>query len=84
MTRAGFVDVTHDDLTAQVRRTWAVASYRLLAALSTDRSTRTFLLHGPAEHRVFARSVLRICAAYAVGAMKYGLFAGTAKAVSAG
>jgi tocopherol O-methyltransferase len=75
--RAGFAGATWDDWSARVRRTWAICSYRLVAAIATDRRYRQLLLRGPAEHRTFARCVLRIGMAYAVGAMQYGLFAAT-------
>jgi tocopherol O-methyltransferase len=74
---AGFVDVGWEDWSEQVRRTWAICAYRMVTAVATRRRYRSALLRGPEACRVFARCVLRIGAAYAVGAMKYGMFAAT-------
>jgi tocopherol O-methyltransferase len=74
---AGFVDVQATDLSMQVRRTWTICARRLAWAVATKPRYRAFLLSGESEHRVFALTVFRIGLAYAVGAMKYGLFEGT-------
>ncbi|MGD0680218.1 MAG: class I SAM-dependent methyltransferase, partial [Polyangiaceae bacterium] len=71
---AGFANVTYEELTAKVRRTWAIAVARLVAAVSSRPRYRAFLRSDASAHRIFALTVLRIGAAYAVGAMKYGLF----------
>jgi tocopherol O-methyltransferase len=74
---AGFVDVACEDWTRKVRRTWAICARRLVGAVAMQPRYRAFLLNGSSEHRVFAFTVLRILAAYAVGAMKYGFFEAT-------
>jgi tocopherol O-methyltransferase len=73
---AGFVDVTFEDLTAAVSRTWTVALRRLAGRfLSDPRYLRYALDRGHGE-RVFLATMPRIAAAYATGAMRYGLFTG--------
>jgi tocopherol O-methyltransferase len=75
--RAGFVDLTFEDWTRNVRRTWVICARRLVEAVATRPRYLAFLLRGSSEHRIFALTVLRIGAAYAVGAMKYGFFEAT-------
>ncbi|HXX66288.1 MAG TPA: class I SAM-dependent methyltransferase [Polyangiaceae bacterium] len=70
----GFVDVTFEDLTAKVQRTWTLCAARVARAVAFDRTARSFLFRGSSEHRIFALTVLRILSAYRLGAMKYGLF----------
>ena len=77
LTGAGFIDVAWADWSERVRRTWSICAYRLVTAIATRQRYRSALLRCPDEGRVFARCVLRIGAAYAVGAMKYGMFAAT-------
>jgi tocopherol O-methyltransferase len=74
---AGFVDVASTDWSTKVRRTWAICARRLAWAVATKPRYRAFLVGGESEHRVFALTVFRIGVAYAVGAMKYGLFEAT-------
>lgn len=72
---AGFDAVAHDDLSRAVARTWTVCIRRLAAALASDaHGARRFLLDRRQSERVFAATLLRIRAAYAVGALRYGLF----------
>lgn len=70
----GFVDVTFEDLTAKVQRTWTLCAARVAQAVARDRTARTFLFRGSSDNRIFALTVLRILAAYRLGAMRYGLF----------
>lgn len=77
LSGSGFTDVTFEDLTARVDRTWTVCAARTAMAIARDRAAQAFLFRNTSENRVFALTVLRILAAYRLGAMKYGLFDAT-------
>lgn len=70
----GFTEITFEDLTPKVERTWTLCAGRVAGAVVRDRAARAFVLRGTSQNRVFALTVLRIFAAYRLGAMKYGLF----------
>ena len=70
----GLVPVYYEDLSAKVSRTWTLCLFRLAAKLATDRRYQEFVFSGKSENREFAKTLLRIRAAYATGAMRYGLF----------
>lgn len=72
MLAAGLVDVTYEDLTQKVKKTWPTIVGRMTNRLFTDPEARRFLRYGP--NREFARTVLRIWIAYNTGSMRYGLF----------
>ncbi len=72
---AGFVDVSHEDLTERVSRTWRLCAARMLGSLKTLKAWR-YLLDGRKSERRFALTVMRILVAYRVGALRYGLFRG--------
>jgi tocopherol O-methyltransferase len=65
------------DLADKVRRTWPICIRRLALRTLTRREYRAFLLDNRNENRVFALTAFRIWAAYAVGAMRYGVFSAT-------
>ena len=71
---AGMLVERFDDLTPQVARTWSMAVRRLARAMLADPRYREALLDTALDSRVFALTVLRIRLAYAVGAMRYGMF----------
>lgn len=73
---AGFVDVALEDVTQRVARTWWTCARRVAAAAAHPSSLR-YLLDRRNTERRFALSVLRIAAAYRVGAMRYGLVTAT-------
>lgn len=86
-TGAGFAVVSVEDLTARVSRTWTICARRVLGKLFTDPRYARFLLDRRAPDRVFAMTLLRLIAAYRVGAMRYCLLVfrkddGKASAVS--
>ena len=62
-----------EDLSAQVRRTWAICAGRVARKLLTHRPYRRYLLDARAKNRIFALSLVRIWIAYATGSMQYGL-----------
>lgn len=68
------VPVYYEDLSDRVSRTWTLCLLRLAAKLATDRRYQEFVFTGKSENREFAKTLLRIRAAYATGAMRYGLF----------
>lgn len=61
-----------EDWSARVARTWTVCIARAAHRLATDPDARRFVREAP--ERVFARALVRIRAAYTVGAMRYGYF----------
>ncbi len=63
-----------EDLTSRVARTWSVCLARLAKGLLRDRRYRAYLLDRRRPNRVFALTLLRLRAAYAVGALRYGVF----------
>jgi tocopherol O-methyltransferase len=69
---AGLVVTAFEDLTTHVARTWTVCIRRSLARGVVDGAVRGYLVRG--RHRVFLRTMFRMRAAYAVGALRYGSF----------
>lgn len=76
MQNAGFLDVACEDLTAAVARTWTVCLRRLAARFVSDARYLRFALDRRRSERIFLATMLRIAAAYATGAMRYGIFVG--------
>jgi tocopherol O-methyltransferase len=72
-TEAGFIVDGFEDLSARVRRTWALCASRVAKKLLTHSRYRRYLLDARATNRIFALSLPRIWAAYATGSMRYGL-----------
>lgn len=64
-----------EDVSASVRRTWSICLARILPALIRHPEYLRFLLNSQARNRVFLITIVRIWFAYAVGAMRYGIFA---------
>lgn len=85
---AGFERITFEDLTANVRRTWSVCLGRIAGRIVSDPRYLRYAVRARNTERVFLLTMLRILAAYRVGAMRYGLFVahapGTASAADAG
>jgi tocopherol O-methyltransferase len=75
-SRAGLVVDGFEDLSARVRRTWALCTGRVARKLLTHPRYRRFLLNAHARNRIFALSVPRIWIAYLTGSMRYGLMTG--------
>lgn len=72
-SHAGFVVDGFEDLSARVRRTWALCTGRVAKKLLTHPRYRRYLLDARAKNRIFALSVPRIWIAYLTGSMRYGL-----------
>jgi tocopherol O-methyltransferase len=73
LASAGFGNIEAQDLTRAVRRTWDVCISRTLGRMLTSPGfARQFAGQG-SEGRVFFPAMIRIKAAYAIGAMRYGV-----------
>ena len=73
---AGFEAVTFEDLSAAVARTWTVCLRRVAWKFVSDARYLRYMLRSTSEERGFLATMFRIRAAYACGAMRYGLFVG--------
>lgn len=62
------------DVSDQVKKTWPLCIARFLKGLATKPSYRRFLLQPANRDRVFARTILRLWAAYETKSMRYGIF----------
>lgn len=74
LTMAGFQNICHRDLTAQVKKTWAVCGWRVAKGFFTNPRLRAFLLSQDSQNRAFAKTVFRLWMAYQTGNMSYGIF----------
>jgi tocopherol O-methyltransferase len=72
-SNAGLMVDGFEDLSARVRRTWALCTGRVATKLLTHSRYRRYLLDARARNRIFALSVPRIWIAYLTGSMRYGL-----------
>ncbi len=63
-----------EDLTGRVKATWPHCALALGARLLREKRYRRFLASRLSRNRVFARTLLRIWAAYELGAMRYLVF----------
>ncbi len=70
---AGFEVTSFTDVSSKVSRTWSLVVRRMLARLTWDREAWKFLTSGR-RNIVFAKTTMRIAAAYRLGAMRYGIF----------
>ncbi|HEX9953509.1 MAG TPA: methyltransferase domain-containing protein [Rubricoccaceae bacterium] len=71
---AGLVVEREEDWSRAVAQTWTVVARRVARGIATDARYRRFLRDASQRERAFAFTVLRIRAAYATGAMRYGFF----------
>jgi tocopherol O-methyltransferase len=71
---AGLVVEREEDWSRAVARTWTVVAGRVARGIATDARYRRFLRDATQRERAFVLTVLRIRAAYATGAMRYGFF----------
>lgn len=76
MVDAGLQVSSDEDLSRRVAPTWTVSARRVMGGLMRSQEYRRFLFSSGVVDRVFALTVLRIRLAYALGSMRYGLFAG--------
>lgn len=73
MLQTGFGKISYEDLTVNVRKTWAICGYRMLRELK-NREFRHFIFKQKPADRIFAKSVFRILFAYQTKSMVYGIF----------
>jgi tocopherol O-methyltransferase len=76
LAAAGFQDLGFEDLTCEVKKTWRICALRCVTRISTHQFLRQRFFDSTFPNRVFAKTVLRIWLAYALGSMRYGLFSG--------
>lgn len=74
MQKAGFCEVKFEDISKQVRKTWALCGIRLLDGLLKKKSFRKTIRDRSFKDRIFALTVFRIWMAYYTGSMRYILF----------
>ena len=63
-----------EDLSARVRKTWSICLVRVLRNVFRRPQYRRFLFSAGARNRIFLVTIVRIWLAYAVGAIRYGIF----------
>ena len=71
---AGFTLLRYDDISREVRRTWAICAGRAARRLATDRAFRRFAFARTTKNRSFMLSVPRLMVALRTGSMRYGVF----------
>jgi tocopherol O-methyltransferase len=74
---AGLELLRIQDVSEAVRRTWPICAGRLAKVVVTKKAYRDVLLDRTNTNRILALTLLRIWAAYRVGAMRYGVFTAT-------
>ena len=74
LAAAGLEVAGVEELSAQVKGTWPRCAAALARRLARDARYRRFVASAHSRNRVFALTLLRIWAAYEVGAMRYLLF----------
>lgn len=73
MLQAGFKNISYEDLTVNVRKTWSICGWRMIRELK-NQEFRNFLFKQKPADRIFAKSVFRILFAYQTKSMVYGIF----------
>ncbi|MDB5689666.1 MAG: methyltransferase, cyclopropane fatty acid synthase [Sphingomonas bacterium] len=73
--RAGFRIDSFEDISRQVRRTWAICARRFAAKVLTRPDYMRLVASRGTRNRSFALSVPRLILAYRTGAMRYGVLA---------
>ena len=71
---ANFEVESFEDVSARVRKTWSICLWRILRGVFRRPEYRQFLFSAGARNRVFFVTIVRIWFAYALGAMRYGIF----------
>ena len=72
---AGFEAAAFDDISARVRRTWAICGRRLVGRIVADPRYRHLVRTATPANRAFLLSIPRLWWALRSGAMIYGVFA---------
>lgn len=76
LCKAGFRDVTFEDYSRNVKRTWPIVIGRAARRMLWDASAWAYLFSG-AKSLDFGKSIFRIWLAYQLGCLRYGLFTAT-------
>jgi tocopherol O-methyltransferase len=71
---AGFSLLGYDDISRNVRRTWAICLRRTVRRFFTDRDLRRLILSQTTRNRSFLLSLPRLLWALRTGVMRYGIF----------
>jgi tocopherol O-methyltransferase len=71
---AGMTVESFQDVSAKVKKTWPVCVGRFIKGLATQPSYRRFVLRAGNRDRVFAKTLIRLWAAYETKSMRYGIF----------
>jgi tocopherol O-methyltransferase len=71
---AGFLLLRYDDISANVRKTWAICMRRTAGRFFTDRALRRLIVSQTTRNRSFLLSLPRLWWALGNGAMRYGVF----------
>lgn len=74
---AGFVLESYEDISRNVRRTWAICLRRFAGRMVTDSEIRRLALDAAIRNRSFILSLPRLIVALRTGAMRYGVFVWT-------
>lgn len=72
--QAGFEILGFEDVSRNVRRTWAVCAGRLMNRIATSSYYRRLIVSRRTRNRSFLLSLPRLMVAYRTGAMRYGVF----------
>lgn len=73
ISKSGLDVTSFSDISHHVARTWPLVVRRMLTRLTWDKEAWKFLFSGR-RNIVFAKTTMRIAAAYKTGAMRYGVF----------
>jgi tocopherol O-methyltransferase len=71
---AGFALLGYDDISRNVRRTWAICLRRTIGRFFTDPALRRLIVSQTTRNRSFLLSLPRLWWALGSGAMRYGVF----------
>ena len=74
MKRAGLIETEFSDISENVKKTWTICARRTCTHFFSNKKLRQYLLSKNSSDRIFAKTLLRIWAAYKVKSMRYGLF----------
>ncbi len=73
MLKTGFEKIEFEDLTASVKKTWAICASRVIKELKR-KEFRDFLFKQKPKDWIFAKTIFRILLAYQTRSMIYGIF----------
>ena len=74
MEQANLKQIEFRDISSNVKKTWGICAARTFRAFLTDKEIRRYILDKRSSDRIFAKTLLKIWAAYNTKSMRYGLF----------